>query len=203
MENREIKEDKWSYFEKNDDWLLRYRLSGKSNEIIRFELLNTKTVSENDEMYCDDYKKTDLIDVFGVPENYDIYTFLDTLFETKNPECIFSTYNKQFELVVFKHDNTKHKIVLKQDICNDIEFLKKNREKKIMLIKSKMEAKFKEINLENEKLKKRNEDLEKEFNQIVDINKKLSSENEKISTALSKLKEVQGKAIEQLQDLTK
>ena len=199
MDNNEI----WRYFEKNEDWLLRYRLSGTSNNIMRFELLNTKTVSENDEMYLNDYDKQDFIEILNIPEKYDIYTFLDTLFETKSPECTPTQRNNEFILRITTNSGKKFQATLASSKCEDTEFLKKNRKRKIEQLKKKMEKKFKEIDNENEKLKKRNKYLEEELEQISKINIQLSQENEKISTKLSKLKETQEKAINQLQELIK
>ena len=199
MDNNEI----WRYFEKNEDWLLRYRLSGESNKIMRFEILNTKTVSENDEMYFNDYNKQDFIEILNVPKNYDIYTFLDTLFETKSPECTLVERNNEYILKITTNKGDKAKITLTPSKCEDNEFLEKNRKRKIEQIEKKMKEKFEKIDDENEKLNKRNEELEKELEQISKINIQLSQENEKISTKLSKLKETQEKAINQLQELIK
>ena len=192
--------DKWNYFENSDDCLLRFLLSD-DKKTMTFQVLNTKTVSEKNIMYYNDYINEDLIEDLEVKQDFDIYTYLNTLFETKPPELIFTGINEEYVLKITKNDGTPYKIALKREECKDKQFLERNIQKKLKRIKRKMDVKFKEINGENEKLNKRNEELKKELELIKKENEKLSKDNEEISTALKELKETQEIAIGQLQKL--
>ena len=191
----------WSYYNQNNDFLLRLALIDKKNIILRIEILMTNTISDKNEMYADSFKGKDIIGDLDYDSNLDAFTTLTLLFEHNIPLGGISKKNaEEFHLIITRTTG-KYKLALKKQICNDNKFFYKNIEKKIKQIKQKIEEKYNEFIKENKELKERNENLKKELEDIKQINKDLSKENETISTNLTKLEEKQAKAIRQLKDL--
>ena len=191
----------WSYYNQNNDFLLRLALIDKKNIILRIEILMTKTISDKNEMYADSFKGKDIIEDLDYDSNLHAFTILTLLFEHNIPLGGINKKNaEEFHLIITR-TTRKYNLALKKQICNDNKFFYKNIEKKIKQIKQKIEDKYNEFIKENEELKERNENLKKELEDIKQINKDLSNENETISTNLTKLEKKQAKAIRQLKVL--
>jgi len=204
-ENQEIENkmsDKdWSYYNQNNDFLLRLALIDKTNIIIRIEILMTKTISDKNEMYADSYKGKDIIGDLDYDSNLDAFTTLTLLFEHNIPLGGINKKNaEEFHLIITRTTG-KYKLALKKQICNDNKFFNMNIKKKIKQIKQKIEDKYNEFIKENEEHKKRNDKLKKELEVIKQINDELSKENETITHNLIKLEDKQVEAIKQLKDL--
>ena len=197
--NQNPKKDKWKYFE-DDEYLLRICLFFEKNIFIRFEVLKTSILSNDNEMFADNFKTKDLVEDLNIEEDFDIYTFLNVLFENKPPKGSFNK-NNEFVLFITKNKKDKYKIVLKSEKCEDKEFLEKNINKKFKQIEEKMEEYYKELEEENNNLIKSNEELEKELEEIDKINNKLYSNNDIISKSLNSLLENQDEAIKHLQKI--
>ena len=201
--NQNSKKDKWKYFE-DDEYLLRICLFFEKNIFIRFEVLKTSILSYDNEMFADNFKTKDLVEDLNIEEDFDIYTFLNVLFENKPPKGSFNE-NNEFVLLITKKITKNKKdifqLALKSAKCEDKEFLEKNVNKKFKQIEKKMEEYCKELEEENNNLIKSNEELEKELEEIDKINNKLYSNNDIISKSLNSLLENQDEAIKHLQKI--
>ena len=137
-ENQEIENkmsDKdWSYYNQNNDFLLRLALIDKKNIIIRIEILMTNTISDKNEMYAQSYKGKDIIEDLEYNSNLDAFTTLNLLFEYNTP---LGEINKkdveEFHLIITRTTG-KYKLALKKQICNDNKFFNMNIQKKIKQI---------------------------------------------------------------------
>ena len=201
--NQNPKKDKWKYFE-DDEYLLRICLFFEKNIFIRFEVLKTSILSNDNEMFADNFKTKDLVEDLNIEEDFDTYTFLNVLFENKPPKGSFNE-NNEFVLLITKKITKNKKdifqLALKSAKCEDKEFLEKNVNKKFKQIEKKMEEYCKELEEENNNLIKSNEELEKELEEIDKINNKLYSNNDIISKSLNSLLENQDEAIKHLQKI--
>ena len=155
----------WSYYDKNNDFLLRLALIDKTNIIIRIEILMTNTISYKNEMYAYSFKGKDIIEDLEYEKNLDAFTALTLLFENNSPLGEINKKNaEEFQLIITRQKKEKkntYTFTLKKQICNDNKFFNMNIEKKIKQIKQKIEDKYNEFIKENEKLKKRNDSLKK------------------------------------------
>ena len=198
-----ISDKDWSYYDKNNDFLLRLALIDKTNIIIRIEILMTNTISDKNEMYAYSFKGKDIIEDLEYNRNLDAFTTLTLLFENNTPLGEINKKNaEEFHLIITRKTG-KYILPLKKQICNDKKFFNMNIKKKIKQIKQKIEDKFYELKKENEELKEKNENLKKELDDIKHINKILSKYNETISTYLIKLEKKQNEAFRKLRNLEK
>ena len=197
--NQQDRNCKWEYFE-DDEYLLRFCLFSEKNIFIRFEVLNTSILSNNNEMFAENFKTKDLVEELNINKDFDTYTFLNVLFENRSPKGSFNK-NNEFILLINKNEKEKFKLALKSTKCNDQEFLKKNISKKFEQIKKKIKEYCKELEDENKNLIKANEELEKELKEIDEINDLLCSKNDEISRSLNGLLENQDEAIKHLQKI--
>ena len=193
-----IDDDKWSYYEDNEDFLLRFEEVEKKNELIntkyiRFEALNTKLISTEKKMFSTNEQIGFLYEDLKVPKKYSLVTYLAIIFEKASPEFFSNPDNG--EIIIKIKDK---KFTLKNEDCTDINFYNLNLLKKIKQLESKLKTQKKIYSDENESLKKIKEHLKNELKKIKEDNIKLAKENEKVSKALSNLEKIQNEAIEQL-----
>ena len=155
-----ISDKDWSYYDKNNDFLLRFGLIDKKNIIIRFEILITKTISDKNEMYAYSFKGKDLIEDLDYDRNLDAFTTLTLLFENNTPLGEINKSVEEFYLTISRKTG-KYTFALMKQICNDKKFFSMNIKKKIKQIKQKIEDKFYELKKENENLRKKKKILKK------------------------------------------
>ena len=193
----------WNYYDNHKDFLLRYCLVD-DDKIIRIEVITTKTVSINNEIYAQNYRRKDFIENLGYEENedknMDAFTILRMIFQEISVEGYFNG-NDEFVLKIKKKEEIS--LIFKKGVCvcDDIIFINKNIKRKINQIKEGIDAKYNEFKKKNTELIEKNKDLKKELEKIQKINKELRISNEKVSKELKEVEEIQRKAIKQLTEL--
>ena len=188
--------ENWVYFDKNYDFLLRFKIKKEENgQLIRIEILNTKLISNINEMFFLEDKDITLLDNLDYSKNYDSFTLLSILFNNNVPYIKKGSKDELFLKIIKSPENQVISLPLKKEECKDNLFLNRNNLKKIKQIKIKIEERFKELVEENQELMKENESLKKEVKDIIELNKKLSNENEEISRRLKELGDIQNEAI--------
>ena len=197
-------DEKWEYYSKNKNFLLRFGLiniPGKE-ELIRFEVLNTKIISENYEMFGGFFQRKNLIDDLEIKQkSIEIFTFLYMLFEKNPPEGDINHDTNEFILIITKSDTKKYSFTLKNTICEDDNFFEKNVKKKLEQFDEELEETFLSIEKENDQLNLKNNELVNKLNKIVELNENLKKNNIVISDALKELEKNQEKAFLHLSKL--
>ena len=136
-------DDKWEYYDKNKNFLLRFGLIQMpgTEDLIRFEVLDTNKISDDYEMFGEFFKRENLVqDLEITKKNIDVFTFILMLFESNPPEGEINREKNEFKLIITKKDRKKYSFSLKNTVCEDDNFFEKNIRKKIEQL---------EINLEN------------------------------------------------------
>ena len=132
----------WSYYDENKDFLLRLALIDKKDIIIRIEVMITKTISYNNEMYSYLFKGKDIIEDLDYEENLDAFTILTLLFQDNAQLGEKSKKNVgEFTLKITKK-NKICTLILKKQTCYDNNFIYKNIKKKIEQIKQEIKEKY-------------------------------------------------------------
>ena len=197
----EIDDNKWNYYERDNDYLLRYgKVENVRGVFIRFDVLNTKIISVDKKMFTGNEKITKLNEDLKTPKNFELLTYLAMNFEKISPEFKYVPDNNDISLIISNEEN-KVQVALRIEDCKDTTFFNKNIERKIKQIEEKLEAKKAEFEKENKKLIEINEQRTKELYEIKKINEDLETENFKVSKALKELIDKQNEAIEQLRKI--
>ena len=200
----ELKEEvkNWSYYDKNDDFLLRFGKIKRSDnkKIIKFEALYTKIISRERIMYANNFEEEDLKEDLEILENLDLDTYLNVLFEFKDQNFNYENNQGEIEFMIFnkkKGENNFKKMtrVLKRTKCKDEKFFNENIKKKIKQLKNLLDNKYSKFLEENEKLKNENKRLAEELKNIENKNKNLEEKIENISKSLKSVEDIQTKAI--------
>ena len=197
-------DEKWEYYEKNENFLLRFgliQIPGKE-DLIRFEVLDTKKISENYEMFGEFFKRENLVQELEITKNnIDVFTFILMLFESNPPEGEFNQEKNEFKLIITKNDRKKYIFLLKNTICEDDNFFQKNIRKKMEQLEECLENKCLILENDNRELNNKNIELEKELNKIIISNQNLENNNNVISKTLQDLDKYQDKALLHLEQL--
>ena len=122
-------DNKWEYYDKNKNFLLRFGLiKVQGNEdLIRFEVLDTKTISEDYEMFAEFFKRENLVNDSEITKkNINTFTHIFMLFETYPPEGEINKENNEFKLIITKNEGKKCVFSLKKMVCEDENFFQKN-----------------------------------------------------------------------------
>ena len=199
-----IMDNKWEYYSKNKNFLLRFGLINIPGEedLIRFEVLDTKIISENFEMYGEFFKRKNLIDDLEIKQkNIDVFTFIYMLFETNPPEGEINQDTNEFILIITKNNKKKYSFTLKNEICEDDNFFEKNMEKKLEQFDEDLEKTFSTLEKENNELNLKNDELENKLNNIIEINENLEKNNNIILDALKDVEKNQEKVFLHLSQL--
>ena len=197
-------EDKWEYYSKDKNFLLRFgliKIPG-TEDLIRFEVLNTETISEKYEMFAGFFKREKLIKELEITQKkIDVYTFIFMLFETNPPKGKINKDSNEFELIITKNDGKKYLFPLKNEMCEDDSFFSKNMRKKMEQLENYLDIICLNFENENKELNNKNEELEKELNKIKTLNINMEKNNDLILKALQNLENYQNKAITHLNKL--
>jgi hypothetical protein len=197
-------DEKWEYYDKNENFLLRFgliQIPGKE-DLIRFEVLDTNKIPEDYEMFGEFFKRENLVqDLEITKKNIDVFTFILMLFESNPPEGEINQEKNEFKLIITKNDRKKYSFSLKNTACEDDNFFEKNIRKKIEQLEKKLENTCLILENENNELNNKNAELEKELNKIIISNQNLENENNIISKALQDLNKFQDKALLHLEQL--
>jgi len=197
-------DDIWEYYDKNKDFLLRFCLIKNPDyeELIRFEVLNTKNISERYEMFSEFFKRKTLVEDLDIKnKKIDVFTYILLLFDTNPPEGEFNEINNEFILIIAKNKNKKNKYRLKNRICEDDNFFKKNITKKFNELEKNLEKVCSNFEEENTQINKKNDELEKELNLIIEENNNLEKNITYITKSLNELEKNQEKVINILSNL--
>ena len=195
--NKKEIDDNWKYFDKNKDFLLRFCLikNENSDELIRFEVLNTKKISETFEMYAQFFSVDYLAIKLEVSKkNIDIFTYILMIFDKNPPEGEINENKNEFILKITKDNKIKNEFILVSTMCEDENFLKKNMSKKLKQLEDNLENNYNKLKEENNALIKKNDVLKKELNKIIEGNENLSKNNSIIYLELLELEKSQDKA---------
>ena len=194
-----IDDDKWTYYEEDNDYLLRYgKVENERGAFIRFDVLNTKIIDKK--MFTGNEKINFLNEELKTPKNFDLLTYMAMNFEKMSPIFEYVSSNDNINLKITNKGNNIT-ISLRSEDCKDETFFNKNRERKIKQIEANLEKKKAEFEKENKELIEINTKRRKELDEIKKINKYLETENFKVSKALKDLEEIQSEALEQLKKI--
>ena len=197
-------DDKWEYYSKNNDFLLRFglvKIPGKE-DLIRLEVLDTKNISEKYEMFAEFFKKEDLVEELEInKKNIDAFTYILMLFETNPPEGEINKEKNEFKLIIKKYEGKKYMLNLKNTICEDDNFFRKNMEKKMKQLENNLETICSNLENGNKELNNKNNLLENELNEIITANENLENNNKVLSKALQDLEKSQDKVLVHLDQL--
>ena len=197
-------DEKWEYYEKNENFLLRFgliQIPGKE-DLIRFEVLDTKKISENYEMFGEFFKRENLVQELEITKNnIDVFTFILMLFESNPPEGEINQDTNEFILIITKNNKKKYSFTLKNEICEDDNFFEKNMEKKLEQFDEDLEKTFSTLEKENNELNLKNDELENKLNNIIEINENLEKNNNVILDALKDVERNQEKVFLHLSQL--
>ena len=136
------------YYMGNKNFLLKFKI--KDNTIL-IECLNTKYISTNREMFSNCFRINDIFEKLETKENVDIKSYLQKLLNKKSPTVIFDDEQNEIKLKIFEDDKV-FQLVLVKKTCNDDEFIKKNKEKKIRQYIEEKKNIFKKFLQENKDL---------------------------------------------------
>ena len=157
-------DEKWEYYDKNENFLLRFgliQIPGKE-DLIRFEVLDTNKISEDYEMFGEFFKRENLVqDLEITKKNIDVFTFILMLFESNPPEGEINQEKNEFKLIITKNDRKKYSFSLKNTACEDDNFFEKNIRKKLEQLEKKLENTCLILENENNIISKALQDLNK------------------------------------------
>ena len=140
----EIDDDKWTYYEENKDYLLRYgKCENDRGVFIRFDVLNTKRIDKI--MFTYNRKIDELNEDLKTPKNFDLLTYLAMNFEKMSPIFVYDSGNNNLNLKITNKENKIKTIALRCIDCKDKTFFNKNMERKIKQIEEKLEEKKKNL----------------------------------------------------------
>ena len=198
-ENNKYKVEYWFYFKKDEKFVLRIGAIIENPDQIRFELLNTEELSEEPIIYAQNFERDELVEYLELggnkkldPKTYLAKCMYISLEKCDSNECIIK---------VITENNETFTAVLKKSENEDKIFFKANAYRKVLQMKQKLKTLNANLIEKNENLKKENEYIKKELDLIKKSNISLSKENESISGTIKKAKEIQEKAIDQLEGL--
>ena len=197
-------DDKWEYYDKNKNFLLRFGLIQMpgTEDLIRFEVLDTNKISDDYEMFGEFFKRENLVqDLEITKKNIDVFTFILMLFESNPPEGEINREKNEFKLIITKKDRKKYSFSLKNTVCEDDNFFEINIRKKIEQLEINLENTCSILENENNELNNKNVELEKELNKIIISNQNLENNNNIITKALQDLNKYQDKALLHLEQL--
>ena len=197
-------DDKWEYYDKNKNFLLRFGLIQMpgTEDLIRFEVLDTNKISDDYEMFGEFFKRENLVQDLEITKtNIDVFTYILMLFESNPPEGEINREKNEFKLIITKKDRKKYSFSLKNTVCEDDNFFEKNIRKKIEQLEINLENTCSILENENNELNNKNFELEKELNKIIISNQNLENNNNIITKALQDLNKYQDKALLHLEQL--
>ena len=175
-----------------------------TEDLIRFEVLDTNKISVDYEMFGEFFKRENLVQDLEITKtNIDVFTYILMLFESNPPEGEINQEKNEFKLIITKKDRKKYSFSLKNTVCEDDNFFEKNIRKKIEQLEINLENTCSILENENNELNNKNVELEKELNKIIISNQNLENNNNIITKALQDLNKYQDKAslhLEQLKD---
>ena len=191
-------DDKWEYYDKNKKFLLRFgliKIPGKE-DLIRFEVLDTKVISDNYEMFAQFFKRENLVDDLEITKkNIDLFTYILMLFEINPPDGELNQEKNEFKLIITKNDGKKYIFTLQKMICEDEHFFQKNIKKKLEQLEDNLERTCLNLENENNELNNKNNELENKLNKIIIANENLEKNNNVITKALQDLEKYQDKTL--------
>ncbi len=156
-------------------------------------IYDKKCDSDNREFILDGHDLVEELEI--TKKNIDAFTYILMLFETNPPEGEINKEKNEFKLIIKKYEGKKYMLTLKNTICEDDNFFRKNMEKKMKQLENNLETICSNLENANKELNNKNNLLENELNKIITANENLENNNKVLSKALQDLKKSQDKVL--------